>query len=1027
MTNNDQSHAGWSQVIVVLLLATGAVLLQFPIEANRPAPSGQGIHSSGIQDVDARLWQDPFEAIDKAAQKPAASPVCAKLTASGMAVTIQPGACAANRDHDLDWLRQQIQTRQPGGALPTVMLAMMPGGNWVGADEARRRIRYAVLAGLNAEGYVPDDPEHIGHVKGDVAPLPPLTIPFEWLEREKASLLLIWLDDEALLRDAWVGNCGVAHPPCEGKQGARAAPRPLHQLAAIVEKLGGRDKPGNPGLLLIGPTSSTFLTLAARETDIEPSMNRLARHVLRWHSPFATLPDDRIQPGGPDKGKDFLKRLVRFTPTDDKLAAALVQELRLRQFGSSQAVALVGQWDTAYSRTLRDLLRDGICQASTTNENDANVCKGVTAPARDDTSKAPQPMRVLEESYLRGLDGKLPEQKEVDKKKDGKEKTPIEPNDGEGQIDYLRRLSWKLKQREKEVERIGAIGVLGNDYYDKLLVLKALRPAFPDTVFFTTEVDAAMLGREDNKPMRNLVVASGYGLSLAPAMQKDIPPFRDSGQTAAYLATRQALNPTPALDTLVRDIQERAQIFEVGRSEVIQLPLMPPSRLGGSQPGESNGPGALKFVALPLALLLVTWFISATTGFTHRQHRCAWGTILLGTGIVAFALFKVSQRGEPLYWLEGISIWPSEVVRLIALALAMTLFWEGIKRIRRTRAYLNHEFFAIENRKTEKVTSLCTHMHFLLAPPHRLLRMRRWLIAQLTRAWRRWRECRQNRQFIFPTTQEQNAGEIWSIYNGDTVCAGAPRPLRLPFWISVLAFVLAYFCLGLILSQMGLPRPKAPARGDLAFRMDTIVIVSTVVAHLALLFLAMYEGFRAVWLARALQGPTRWPDEAIQRFWPVSRGKSINYRLFDPWFDVRFIAHATAPVQRIIFYPFIVLSLLMLSRSSAFDRWGTPAFLIAIYATSIVLVVIAALRMRYSAEKVRQISIKDLSTRRLELQARGREELVRQIDTMLRDIQEIKTGTFAPLSQQPLIKAILTLAGSLSGIALLESVNQMNL
>ena len=38
---------------------------------------------------------------------------------------------------------------------------MLPGAAQVGAEEARRRTRYAVLAGLNTEGYVPDNSEHM--------------------------------------------------------------------------------------------------------------------------------------------------------------------------------------------------------------------------------------------------------------------------------------------------------------------------------------------------------------------------------------------------------------------------------------------------------------------------------------------------------------------------------------------------------------------------------------------------------------------------------------------------------------------------------------------------------------------------------------------------------------------------------------------------------------------------------------------------------------------------------------------------
>ncbi|MDD5388406.1 MAG: hypothetical protein PHD37_03615 [Gallionellaceae bacterium] len=1023
MAYNDQNNTGWSQVIVVLLLAVGAVWIQFPIEPDRPAPSGQGVSTRGIQDVDARLWQDPFGAIDRTGKT--SSPACVTLAQSGKDVTIKSAACGTARDHSLEWLSELIQSRQRENNTPTkVMLTMVPGGNWVGADEARRRTRYAVLAGLNAEDYVPDDPEHIGYAKGKVDQIP-MVMPFEWLTSQKGEpLLLIWLDDEALLRETWVENCAKAKAGCL-ENNKRIAPKPLSRLAEIVEKLGAQNKPGNtdkanqPTWLLIGPSSSTFLTLAVKEPGIEKSLAQLASHVPRWYSPFATLPDDKIPPSGKDGLKQkFLDKLTRVTTDDDKLASALVEELRLRRFGSGETVALVGQWDTAYSRELRGLLKEKI-------ENEPIAGK----PGRK--------MRVLEESYLRGIDGKLPERKDTDKKTENKEKTVIEPTEGEGQIDYLRRLSAKLKLREKDVERIGAIGVLGNDYYDKLLVLKALRPAFPDTVFFTTDVDAAMLDRDDNKHTRNLIVAAGYGLSLAPDGQKDIPPFRENDQTATYVATRQALNPD-SLGSLAQEARSKAQLFEIGRSELVSLPCAEGMRYCRQQI-ETGAPTVLWRVGLlPVALALIIWFIATTTGFTHRQHRCAWTAIVMGTGFVSIALYFLAMGSEPLRWLEGVSIWPSEVLRLIALALALTLYWEGVRRVHRARAYLDREFFGLDHYKAGKEVSLCTHLHFVLAPARRLHRLGLWLRVRAKQAWKRAMECHQGKAMAFPSTEEQDAGDIWGIYNGSKMCAGAPRPLRLPFWASVLQFMLAYVLMAAILFELGLPKPQVPARGDLAFSVDHGVIIFTLLAHLALLFLAMYEGFRAVWLARALQGPTHWPDQIIERFWPFPEGEkpkhwpftggvAADHTLFDPWLDVRFIAHATEPVQRIIFYPFIVLSLLMLSRSSLFDRWGIPAFLIAIYAISITLVVIAALRMRYSAEKVRRHSIENLNTRLLELQAQGKGELVKQIEIMRKDIQEIKIGTFSPLGQQPLIKAGLTLAGSYSGIALLEFLNQMNL
>lgn len=1015
MTYNDQNNTGWSQVIVVLLLAVGAVWVQFPIEPDRPAPSGQGMTQSGIQDVDARLWQDPFEAVNKASQ--ATSSKCVSLSKSGENVTLKSGACAAAVNHDLNWLKHLIQAHREtnsGVEKMKVMLAMVPGGNWVGADEARRRTRYAVLAGLNAEGYTPTDPEHIGYAKGEIDHLQ-LIVPFEILEHSdsaKAQLLLVWVDDEALLHDRWIKPC-MGTDGCT-PSGQRIAPRPLFRLVEIMKSLGKVS--GTDGYLVIGPSSSTFLKLAARESALDETLAALRQYRPSWYSPFVTLPGDDILIDEVQPLQMRLHELVRVIADDDQVTTALVDELKLRKFGSGAAVALVGQWDTAYSRALRDLLRDKICQAGTADKDAATRCKENAAAGKDagqepvptDDGKESAPaMQVLEENYTRGLDGKLPGQKEVDKKSE--EKPAVERPEGDGQIDYLRRLALKLKEREKVVGRIGAIGVLGNDYYDKLLVLKALRPAFPDTVFFSTVAHAAMLDRDDNKHTRNLVVAAGYGLSLGQPGQKDIAPFRDTYQTSAFLATRMAIGGICEDRKIYRS---DAQLFEVGRSELVPLATPP-----------GHGPDK-KYIVGPLILAAMAWLISWSAGFAQRRHRCTWVLILSGTLLLSILHYATRYTEEPMDWLQGVSIWPSEIIRLIAIALAMALFWRGVSRMRLVRAQLDEAFFGRHDNKQDGHDRFCRIPKISVSGPRFRQAFALWLYnhvgcASPANPPRESGPCLNG--------AEHKAMEIWDIYNGARDCSNSPTFLRHPFWLSGLIFVAAYLLLALTLKWLGLPPPTTPARGTLAFSADRAILTGAVLAQVSLLFLAMYEGFRAVWLARKLQGPTRWPDPVIARFWPRGVAGKPDHSLFDPWLDMRFIALATAPVQRIIFYPFLVMSLMILARSTLFDRWNTPPFLIVIFSVSIALVVIAALRMRNSAEKVRQNSIEILSTQIMELKARGAEELVQQLETMLIQAREINIGAFAPLSQQPLLKAILTLVGSLSGIALLETVNHMKL
>ena len=119
---------------------------------------------------------------------------------------------------------------------------------------------------------------------------------------------------------------------------------------------------------------------------------------------------------------------------------------------------------------------------------------------------------------------------------------------------------------------VKAIGIVGSDVYDKLLILQALRSRFKDKIFFTTDLDARYLHADQKEWARNLVIASNFDLSLRPALQQSTLPFRDGYQTATYLAALMALEGKP-LDYWSGKMKDwlRPQIFEIGRTEAVHL------------------------------------------------------------------------------------------------------------------------------------------------------------------------------------------------------------------------------------------------------------------------------------------------------------------------------------------------------------------------------------------------------------------------------------------------------------------------
>jgi len=133
-------------------------------------------------------------------------------------------------------------------------------------------------------------------------------------------------------------------------------------------------------------------------------------------------------------------------------------------------------------------------------------------------------------------------------------------------------LASELKERDAEFRRTGgghiaAIGVLGSDVYDKLLILQALRPEFPEALFFTTDLDALLLPQNKTRYTSGLIVASSFGLQLSRNLQADIPPFRSTYQTSIFLATRLAIE-----NWLQDDVHRNA---DPGEADIKKLSTLP--------------------------------------------------------------------------------------------------------------------------------------------------------------------------------------------------------------------------------------------------------------------------------------------------------------------------------------------------------------------------------------------------------------------------------------------------------------------
>lgn len=604
--------------LVALVLGT-IFFVEPPLHGSRPKdPPRTNDLSSSEQVIPARLWQDPFEAIvlNRSTVK-SASDLASKIQPRPTLVADEsaPSQCSC----DLSKIFRYGEKDEGYGAL----LVMTPGSPYVEDGERRIRARYAVTSALGVAGLSPRDSQHIGCAR--LATGGGFDMPFEWFDppdkgtpEARASVLVAWLPEEKF-----------SLAPLKGLNHV------INQLRSAANKISiavvGPNKSGTLNTMrmeLLEPNASIVFPEMRDVRFYSPSATMDERLLLqekgcprdeaekhtcqtlselydqddakkRTCQTFSELYDQEVYEG---TGNGFTRTIL----SDSEVSRVLIKELDLRglefkpldrhsiswvrefwiqstefmfQHGGScddfnghrDHVVLISELDTLYGRNFP---RAFIRAASDYDTHNTRT--------QDDLQW------IHRFSYLRGLDGQVPAkvrgqtsppppQGKTSSGQDEKEvQSRIKRAANTPRFDYLRRLAGRVERLDGELRKhycgsIKAVGVLGSDVYDKLLILQALREKFPNSLFFTADMDARYLHPTEFKWTRNLIVSSSHGLEPKLAFGSDIPPFRDSYQTSRFLATLLALSKTqPAQEEIKRGLCP-PRVYEIGRTAARDL------------------------------------------------------------------------------------------------------------------------------------------------------------------------------------------------------------------------------------------------------------------------------------------------------------------------------------------------------------------------------------------------------------------------------------------------------------------------
>lgn len=566
----------WASAAVLLAFVASTQLVPHAFDALRPAEKARAQAPLDPDlEVNARLWEDPFAALRR--YEVERSERCERLRKQATArldVDCQGRVADARNPLQLAARLDDDHDNKLDDTL--ILLGLMPGADFVGAEEARRRIRYATLAGLLAQGYMPDNAERLSLLEFDL--LTPGLLSSTAVAKDPGAAWGSYVVPYELLslrRQRAVAADGAERPPDPSRYDRVAVLwvdesslplRKLDALARLVDQVmgsAGRDAAGHrradsaavPRLAVIGPSSTDALRTALRDLRCAAELNnvegiRVSRRA-REDATLCATRDTRLGAGLPPDvlaGYRLLSRAQFYNSAStapisilaeldagDRLLGDLGRE-SLDRFLSHQFSRLTGddpvQHPVRMERTVGDdtdliqrLVAELQLRLSRTAGRIVLVAERDSIYAQALVSKIaealpPERAKQLQVIYFfRGIDGATTKDgAAVAAPSSPKAPPTLEWPESRDQLDYLRRLGTQLKQSEADtrLSPIGTIGILANDVHDKLLVLQALHEDFSDRMFFTTDMDARYLHPRTQAFTRNLVVASSLPLAFYP-------------------------------------------------------------------------------------------------------------------------------------------------------------------------------------------------------------------------------------------------------------------------------------------------------------------------------------------------------------------------------------------------------------------------------------------------------------------------------------------------------------------------------
>lgn len=322
-SDGKKSLIGVTGVLLVGAAIGGYLWVPPGLKSFRPsAPQDVFVESMSMEDVSARLWQDPFRAVLDHRHK----------LKEHQEQNQEPLSSAHEDHHKVKSLARELadralRTSLVGGYQIIVMPVMVPGGQYSESVEERRRQRYAVIAALGSNGLVPENDQSVGFLKtrwtddgvllpDEVSETDPphikVDVPFEWYRPP--------FDYQAFIREQKTDRASVQleEPPTNPQRRevlvlwlneSQFGQRPFKMVSQMADRIVDLSDTGalvgnRIRLAVIGPANSTSLNALLEEVagntrqTAASSVTRDYTNISnknRKGSEYADLSDDHRQ------------------------------------------------------------------------------------------------------------------------------------------------------------------------------------------------------------------------------------------------------------------------------------------------------------------------------------------------------------------------------------------------------------------------------------------------------------------------------------------------------------------------------------------------------------------------------------------------------------------------------------------------------------------------------------------------------------------------------------------------------------